>query len=93
MDTEITIIGAGVIGLAIAEKISEEYNDVFVIERHNTFGQETSSRNSDMIRITQTDDTGGSSSSWSTCHSSGKSSIALLLHPSNNMAASAPRTK
>ncbi|HOP00387.1 MAG TPA: NAD(P)/FAD-dependent oxidoreductase [Bacteroidales bacterium] len=49
MDTEITIIGAGVIGLAIAEKISEEYNDVFVIERHNTFGQETSSRNSEVI--------------------------------------------
>ncbi|MBN2633464.1 MAG: NAD(P)/FAD-dependent oxidoreductase [Bacteroidales bacterium] len=49
MDAEITIIGAGVIGLAIAEKISAKYNDLFVIERHNTFGQETSSRNSEVI--------------------------------------------
>lgn len=48
MDTEITIIGAGVIGLAIAEELSDEY-EVFVIERNNTFGQETSSRNSEVI--------------------------------------------
>lgn len=49
MDSEITIIGAGIVGLAIAEKVSEEYADVFLIERHNTFGQETSSRNSEVI--------------------------------------------
>ncbi len=49
MDTEITIIGAGVIGLAIGEKISEKYKDFFVIEKHSTFGQETSSRNSEVI--------------------------------------------
>lgn len=49
MDAEITIIGAGVIGLAIAEKVSEEYKNVFVIEKHSTFGQETSSRNSEVI--------------------------------------------
>ncbi len=49
MDTEIAIIGAGVIGLAIAEKLSEEYSDVFLIEKHPTFGQETSSRNSEVI--------------------------------------------
>ncbi|MBN2863514.1 MAG: NAD(P)/FAD-dependent oxidoreductase [Bacteroidales bacterium] len=49
MDTEITIIGAGVIGLAIGEKISEKYKDVFLIEKHPTFGQETSSRNSEVI--------------------------------------------
>jgi L-2-hydroxyglutarate oxidase LhgO len=39
MDSEITIIGAGVIGLAIG----------FIIEKHQTFGQETSSRNSEVI--------------------------------------------
>ncbi len=49
MDAEITIIGAGVIGLAIAEKASENFSDVFVIEKYTTFGQETSSRNSEVI--------------------------------------------
>ena len=49
MDAEITIIGAGVIGLAIAEKVSEEHNNIFLIEKHPTFGQETSSRNSEVI--------------------------------------------
>ncbi len=49
MDAEITIIGAGVVGLAIAEKISEVSDNVFLIEKHPTFGQETSSRNSEVI--------------------------------------------
>jgi len=49
MDAEITIIGAGVIGLAIAEKVSEDHDDVYLIEKHITFGQETSSRNSEVI--------------------------------------------
>lgn len=49
MDTEITIIGAGVVGLAIAEKVTEEYDNVFLLEKHLTFGQETSSRNSEVI--------------------------------------------
>ncbi len=49
MDAEITIIGAGVIGLAIAEELSKEHNDLFLIEKHGSFGQETSSRNSEVI--------------------------------------------
>lgn len=49
MDAEITIIGAGVIGLATARKLSSEGRGVFVIEKHGTFGQETSSRNSEVI--------------------------------------------
>lgn len=49
MDAEITIIGAGVIGLAIAEKVSEENKNVYLIEKHLSFGQETSSRNSEVI--------------------------------------------
>jgi L-2-hydroxyglutarate oxidase LhgO len=49
MDADITIIGAGVVGLAIAEKISVEHNNVFLIEKHLSFGQETSSRNSEVI--------------------------------------------
>lgn len=49
MDAQITIIGAGVVGLAIGEKLSGLYNDLFLIEKHSTFGQETSSRNSEVI--------------------------------------------
>ena len=49
MDADITIIGAGVVGLAIAEKVSEEHKNVFLIEKHMSFGQETSSRNSEVI--------------------------------------------
>jgi L-2-hydroxyglutarate oxidase LhgO len=49
MDAEITVIGAGVIGLAIAEKVSEEHNNVFLIEKNLSFGQETSSHNSEVI--------------------------------------------
>ena len=49
MDAEITIVGGGVVGLAIAERLSMDYHDVFLIEKHSTFGQETSSRNSEVI--------------------------------------------
>ncbi len=49
MDAEITIIGAGVVGLAIAERVSGEHSGVFLIDKHSTFGQETSSRNSEVI--------------------------------------------
>jgi len=49
MDADITIIGAGVVGLAIAEKVSEKHKNVFLIEKHMSFGQETSSRNSEVI--------------------------------------------
>lgn len=49
MDAGITVIGAGVIGLAIAERLSEKNNEIFLVERHNSFGQETSSRNSEVI--------------------------------------------
>ncbi len=44
-----TIIGAGVIGLAIAARYSQNHNNVFVIEKNEKFGQETSSRNSEVI--------------------------------------------
>lgn len=48
-DTLITIIGGGVVGLAIAEELSSVHNGVFLFERHSTFGQETSSRSSEVI--------------------------------------------
>jgi L-2-hydroxyglutarate oxidase LhgO len=43
------VIGAGVIGLAIAEKLSERETDIVVVEQHDGFGRETSSRNSEVI--------------------------------------------
>ena len=48
-DINITIIGAGVVGLAIAAKLSEKYKDIFIIEKNISFGQETSSRNSEVV--------------------------------------------
>jgi len=46
---DITIIGAGVVGLAIAARISDKRKSVVVLERNWKFGQETSSRNSEVI--------------------------------------------
>jgi len=46
---EITIVGAGVIGLAIAAELSKEHKDIFIFEKNLLFGQETSSRNSEVI--------------------------------------------
>ncbi len=45
----ITIIGAGVVGLAIAEELTATCRDVLVVEKNDGFGQETSSRNSEVI--------------------------------------------
>jgi len=45
----IAVIGAGVVGLSIAAEISKYEENIFVLERHDAFGQETSSRNSEVI--------------------------------------------
>ncbi len=45
----ILIIGAGVIGLAIARELSEEFDDVVLVEKEGTFGRHTSSRNSEVL--------------------------------------------
>ncbi|MFH1655976.1 MAG: NAD(P)/FAD-dependent oxidoreductase [Candidatus Omnitrophota bacterium] len=46
---DIVVIGAGVIGLSIAARLADKKLSVYVIERHSSFGQETSSRNSEVI--------------------------------------------
>jgi L-2-hydroxyglutarate oxidase LhgO len=46
---EVVIVGAGVIGLAIAAKISQQSTSVLVIDKSISFGEETSSRNSEVI--------------------------------------------
>jgi L-2-hydroxyglutarate oxidase LhgO len=46
---EVLIIGAGVIGLAIAERLSHKYENVLLVDKESSFGQHTSSRNSEVI--------------------------------------------
>ena len=47
--TDAIVIGAGVIGLAVARELAMHGRQVIVIERNGTIGQETSSRNSEVI--------------------------------------------
>ncbi len=50
IDYEVVIIGAGVVGLAIArELLLNKFKSVLIIERNSNFGEETSSRNSQVI--------------------------------------------
>ena len=47
---KITIIGAGVVGLAIATRLASWFgHELLVVERHEGFGRETSSRNSEVV--------------------------------------------
>jgi L-2-hydroxyglutarate oxidase LhgO len=49
MDFDVAIVGAGVVGLACAERMARAGRSAVLIERHGRFGQETSSRNSEVI--------------------------------------------
>lgn len=46
---DVIVIGAGVIGLAVARALALAGRDVIVVERHDAFGTETSARNSEVI--------------------------------------------
>lgn len=46
---DILIIGGGVIGLAVARALSEDYEDVVLVDKEESFGRHTSSRNSEVI--------------------------------------------
>jgi len=46
---DLTIIGAGVVGLAIAAQVASEDREVYVLEKNETFGQGTSSRHSGVV--------------------------------------------
>ena len=48
-DIETVVIGAGVVGLAIARALAVVGHEVLVLERHGGIGQETSSRSSEVI--------------------------------------------
>ncbi len=49
MDVDTTIIGAGVVGLAIAAELADRGIPTVVVERHGRFGQESSSHNSEVL--------------------------------------------
>jgi len=49
VEVNVTLIGAGVIGLAIACELAQQEREVFVFEKNHSFGLETSSRNSEVI--------------------------------------------
>lgn len=46
---DITIIGAGIVGLAVSASVSEQDRAVYVLEKNMSFGQESSSRNSEVL--------------------------------------------
>ena len=46
---DVAVIGAGVVGLAIARKFALAGRDTICLEKNRTFGSETSSRNSEVI--------------------------------------------
>lgn len=48
-DAAVTIVGGGVVGLAIAAELSSDRTSLFLLERREKYGQETSSRNSEVI--------------------------------------------
>jgi L-2-hydroxyglutarate oxidase LhgO len=48
-DTDAVVIGAGAVGLACARALAVKGRNVIVLERHDRFGVETSSRNSEVV--------------------------------------------
>jgi len=43
------VIGAGIVGLAVANKLCSQYNNILVVEKEDSFGRHVSSRNSEVI--------------------------------------------
>lgn len=48
-DVSLTVVGAGVVGLAVAARLAPRHSDLVLLERRERHGQETSSRNSEVI--------------------------------------------
>jgi L-2-hydroxyglutarate oxidase LhgO len=46
---DVAIVGAGVVGLSIAAHVARPDRSVLLVERHESFGREASSRNSEVI--------------------------------------------
>ena len=43
------IIGAGIVGLAIAQRLSKNFDSILLVEKEESFGRHVSSRNSEVI--------------------------------------------
>ncbi|MBK7664831.1 MAG: NAD(P)/FAD-dependent oxidoreductase [Sterolibacteriaceae bacterium] len=48
-ETDVVVIGAGVVGLACARELARQGREVVILEANRTIGMETSSRNSEVI--------------------------------------------
>ena len=48
-DVETIVVGAGVVGLAVARALALAGHETMVLEQHELIGSETSSRNSEVI--------------------------------------------
>ena len=48
-DVQTIVVGAGVVGLAVARALSAAGQEVLVLEQHDLIGSEVSSRNSEVI--------------------------------------------
>eukprot|EP01035_Chromulina_nebulosa_P004753 gene4753-6481_t len=59
MDVEVVVVGAGVIGLAVARQLALLGHDVLVLEEAASAGTQTSSRNSEVIHAGIYYDPGG----------------------------------
>jgi len=46
---DILVIGAGVIGLSVARELAKECEDIVLVEKEESFGRHTSSRNSEVM--------------------------------------------
>ena len=52
MDYNVTVIGAGIVGLAIARELSKQYENVLIIDKEESFGRGISSRSSEAVSYT-----------------------------------------
>jgi L-2-hydroxyglutarate oxidase LhgO len=48
-ETDVVVVGAGVVGLAVAAALARSHRGVLVVERHDRIASEVSSRNSEVI--------------------------------------------
>lgn len=48
-DIETIVVGAGLLGLAIARELAQRGHEVMVLEQHDLIGSESSARNSEVI--------------------------------------------
>lgn len=49
MDADLTVIGAGVVGLAIAAELADNKTTIYILEKNESHGRGISSRNSEVI--------------------------------------------